>query len=216
MRKKIILLLLHLFILNLACDSSLKNVRPVQMQFIVNSQIVSYTVMEYNDRGDIVRLTEYENGAIKRYNEYSYDIYGVLSQQKVYDGAYRLLETTKFIYDSSGDLKEERDYSPDNRLVEYSVYLYKNNRIVRIEIFNPDKKMNRFNEFSYSSKRLESILFDYVREYTMRANCIYDENSLLTGYTVDHSSFRGKGTAVVKFIYEDGPVTEQAWRLLIR
>lgn len=203
-----------LFILGAGAEALKK--RPCQMQFVVNAQVVSYTAIVYDAKGDVIKMMHYEQGTLSKYDKYIYDSKGILTAEEAYDAENSLIQTRKYIYDASGILKEEQVLSAGGQLIEYGIYSYNNNKISRVETLNPDRSMNRFVEYRYTGSRLDSMFFNSPGEYTMTTKCVYNDDALLAGYTIDHSDFKGKGTAEVKLLYEDKPASEQAWKLILR
>lgn len=201
-----------IFIANTGFSAQKK--RPVKLQFYVNSHLSSTTMIEYNVKGDVIKMSSYDTAKLTDYARYQYQADGILLQERTYDASNILIRTRKYFYDESGLVTGEKVYSRSGGLMEYLVITWSDKKIQKIDYFRPDDNLFQTIEFNYTGNILNAMVFNKIGKYMMIMKSVYDKDMLLTGHDIKHSNADIK--IETKYIYEDGYATDQALELIFR
>lgn len=188
--------------------------RPVELQFYVNSHLSSTTMIEYNVKGDVIKMSSYDTAKLTDYARYQYQSDGILLQERTYDASNILIRTRKYFYDESGLVTGEKVYSRSGGLIEYLVITWSDKKIQKIDYFRPDDNLFQTIEFNYTGDILNAMVFNKIGKYMMIMKSVYDKDMLLIGHDIKHSNADIK--IETKYIYEDGYATDQALQLIFR
>jgi len=188
--------------------------RPVELQFYVSTHLNTITMIEYNDKGDVLKMSSYENKKLTDYAKYKYDPEGKLSFERTYDASNILIKTRKYFYDESGLVTGEKVYSPSGKLIEYLVINWNDKKIRKIDYYRPDENIFQTIEFNYTNETLTAMVFNKIGKYIMIMKAVYDKDMLLIGHNIKHSNADIK--IETKYIYEDGYATDQALQIIFR
>ncbi len=214
MKHKYFLTLLLSIIITGNLNAGELNKRPRELHFYVNSHLTTTTLIEYNQKGDVMKMSSFENSKLTDYAKYKYNSNGRLSTEKSYDYANILIKTRMYIYDNSGFVTEEKVYSPSGNLIEYLLIGYTGKKIAKIDYFKPDNNLYQSIEFKYTDNLLSAMAFNKIGKFVMIMKPVYDKNMLLTGHTIRHSSADVK--IETKYIYEEGYATDEALMIIFR
>lgn len=188
--------------------------RPKELQFYVNSQLNTTTVIGYNQRGDVVKMSSYENGKLTDYARYTYGNAGRLLFERTYDPYGILLKTRNYCYNETGFITGEKVYSASNVLIEYLAISYSGKKIIKIEYYKAGGNLYQTIEFNYRNDRLTAMVYNKIGKYLMVIKAVYNSDMLLIGHDIKHSNADVK--IETKYIYEDGNITENALNLIFR
>ncbi len=208
----LIILLPVIFLSNLS--GAEVNKRPCELQFYVNSHLTTTTLIEYNQKGDVLKMSSYEDSKLIDYARYKYDSNGRLTAEKSYNYSNILLKTRLYSYDNSGLITGEKVYSPSGNLIEYLVISYINRKIDKIDYYKSDDNLFQTIEFKYTGNLLNAMSFNKIGKFVMIMKPVYDKNMLLIGHTIKHSSADVK--IETKYIYEEGFATEDSLTIIFR
>lgn len=214
MKVKISILLLLIIIFSPGTGFNAQNKRPGELRFYINSHLSTTTRIEYNEKGDVLKMSSYENTKLTDYAKYKYDTDGRLSFERTYDPSNILLRTRKYYHDESGLVTGEKVYSPAGVLIEYLTITWNNKKIQKIDYFHTDDNLFQTIEFNYSKNLLNTMIFNKVGKYIMIMKAVYDKDMLLIGHNIKHSN--AEINIETKYIYEDGYATDQALQLIFR
>lgn len=193
---------------------SAQNKRPAVLQFYVNSHLSITTMIEYNVKGDVIKMSSYDTAKLTDYARYKYQPDGRLSLERTYDASNILIRTRKYFYDDSGSVTGEKVYSRSGGLIEYLAITWRDKKIEKIDYFRPDDNLFQTIEFHYTGDILNAMVFNKIGKYIMIMKPVYDKNMLLIGHDIKHSNADIK--IETKYIYEDGNATDQALQLVFR
>ncbi len=209
--KRTITTILILLSAGALCAGDTVLMRPKELRFVVNSDIVNRIKFEYDAKGNISKLVSYEGDTLEYYSVYSYDAGNRIAEIRKYEKN-RLVEIKKPVY-VMNRISEMKEYSADMKLSEYSKYVHAGSMLAKIDYYKNDGKLYQYVTFEYDMERLARMKFVKINEYTMDVVSIY-KYDMIVEQTLMHSS---SSTAAKKeIIYEIGIITDSSLQEIYR
>jgi len=189
--------------------------RPCELQFYVNSQLVTRTVISYNQNGDVIKMSSFDENRLTDYAKYKYNSEGKVSLETSYDSTGIVIRTKVYDYDKKFSLiTGEKVYSQNGDLIEYQIINYNNTKIDKIYYYKADGYQFQSIDFKYKNDILFAMIFKKTGKYILIMKTIYDDNMLPVGHDIIHSSADVK--LETKYIYENGYAAEASLQLIFR
>ncbi len=214
MKLKILITSLTVLLTAAFAPAESQSKRPYELRFYVNSHLNTVTSIEYNNNGDVIKMTSYENEKLTDYARYRYTIDKRLYSERTYSAAGILIRTRSYIYNESGQITGEKVYSPYGELTEYLVISREDNLIQKIDYYKTDGNLFQTIEFKYNNGILEAMAFNKIGKYIMIMKAVYDKDMILTGHNIIHSNADVKITT--EYLYESGYAKNESLQLIFR
>ncbi len=154
----------------------------------------------YNEKGNIIEETYYEDGILEAKTTYKYDKKGNKIEFNQYDSDGSLVFKTTYKHDEKGNEKEKNDWNSDGSLDVKYIYKYneKGNKIE--ECYDEDGVLLETSTFKYDEggNETEHIEYDSKGSLLRKETCKYDKK----GNRIEASDYDSDGSFIHKWTYE--------------